>query len=161
MRPEHHRTLITSQSIGARVIARMTISHSSRSQFTVTWELALKQYASAVGKQLEYSSLPHPSSVEELLQRLDDQNSRFSQFLETKRPLFHILTCMCNLIERFGSIAASIASNVFAPSSVCFSAIVYLIDAAKDVSASYNAIIGLFVTLKAGSPGPLRLSFVG
>ncbi|KAI2823063.1 hypothetical protein CBS115989_1773 [Aspergillus niger] len=126
----------------------MTITHESHSQFAVTWDLALKRYTAAVGRQLDDPSLPHPSSVEELLNRLDSQNGHFSQFRENKRSLFNILTCICNPIERFGSMAASIASNAFPASSVCFSAITYLIDAAKDVSASYNAVIELFFTLK-------------
>lgn len=127
----------------------MTITHESHSQFAVTWDLALKRYTAAVGRQLDDPSLPHPSSVEELLNRLDSQNGHSSQFRENKRSLFNILTCICNPIERFGSMAASIASNAFPASSVCFSAITYLIDAAKDVSASYNAVIELFFTLKA------------
>ncbi|BCS12767.1 NACHT and TPR domain protein [Aspergillus luchuensis] len=127
----------------------MTITIESQSQFVVTWDLALKRYTAAVGKQLDDPSLPHPSSVEELLNRLDSQNGHFGQFRQRKRSLFEILTCICNPIERFGSMAASIASNAFPASSVCFSAITYLIDAAKDVSASYDAVMALFVTLKA------------
>lgn len=127
----------------------MTITIESHSQFVVTWDLALKRYTAAVGKQLDDPSLPHPSSVEELLNRLDSQNGHFGQFRQRKRSLFEILTCICNPIERFGSMAASIASSAFPASGVCFSAITYLIDAAKDVSASYDAVMALFVTLKA------------
>ncbi|PWY86019.1 hypothetical protein BO70DRAFT_423185 [Aspergillus heteromorphus CBS 117.55] len=126
----------------------MTVTTSSPSQFTITWELAVKRYAAAVGKQrLDDASLPRPSSIAELLHRLDTQNSDFARFRETKHSLFHVLTSLCEPIERFGSLAADIASSAFAPSCVCFSAIAYLIDAAKDVSASYDAVVGLFVTL--------------
>ncbi|PYH93536.1 NACHT and TPR domain protein [Aspergillus ellipticus CBS 707.79] len=110
----------------------MTTTSDNRSQFADTWELAVKRYASVVGKQPNDDSLPHLSSLEELLNQLDYQNKSFGRFRESKKLLFQVLTSICGPIQRFGSIAAGVASYAFAPSTICFNAIAYLIGAAKD-----------------------------
>ncbi|GKZ28408.1 hypothetical protein AbraIFM66950_005582 [Aspergillus brasiliensis] len=124
----------------------MTITHESQSQFVVTWELALKRYTAAVGKQLDDPSLSHPSSVEELFNRLDSQNGHFKQFRENKSSLFDLLTCICNPIERFGSMAASIASNAF-PASSDFLVRLAIYDDGRMSDALQAKVVDILATL--------------
>ena len=62
--------------------------------------------------------------------------------------LFSVLKATVKSIELVGDLTAGAASAVFPPSSMCFGARMYLIDAAHRVSASLDAIAGLLVELK-------------
>ena len=62
--------------------------------------------------------------------------------------LFTVLSAAVKPIELVGNLAAGAAGAVFPPSSLCFGAVMYLINAAKGVSASLDAIAGLLEVLK-------------
>jgi len=62
--------------------------------------------------------------------------------------LFTVLSAAVKPIELVGNLAAGAASAVFPPSSLCFGAAMYLINAARGVSATLDAIAELFGMLK-------------
>jgi hypothetical protein len=122
------------------------------SQFSVIWATAKRQYKAATGEDLDDPKFPHPSSTDDLLTSLSRQNDEFKHFRDKKAILYTVLNDACKPIELVGNLAAGGASMVFPPSTLCFGAIMYLIDAAHGVSASYDAIADLLVTLKASTP---------
>ena len=120
-------------------------------QFSAVWFTAKQRYKESTGKDLDSSSFPHPSTTEDLLTSLDAQNNDFKHFREKRGLVFNILQGVCKPIELVGNLAAGGASMVFPPSSMCFGAAMYLINAAHGVSASYDAIADLLGTLKASN----------
>lgn len=121
------------------------------SQFAEIWATAKGQYKATTGDDLDDPSLPHPTSTEELLASLGRQNDEFKHFREKKAILYTVLNEACKPIELVGNLAAGGASMVFPPSTLCFGAVMYLIDAAHGVSASYDAIADLLGTLKVST----------
>jgi len=65
-----------------------------------------------------------------------------------KHTLFNVLEGAMKPVEMVGNLAASASSMAFPPSSLVFGAVTYLMNAAKGVTASYNAIQDLMHTLK-------------
>lgn len=61
---------------------------------------------------------------------------------------FYIMEGAMKPVELVGNLAAGAASMSFPPSSLVFGAVTYLINAAKGVTASYDAIQDLMQTLK-------------
>lgn len=119
------------------------------SQFAAIWATAKAQYTAAVGEDIDGPSFPHPSSTDDLLVALEQQNSDLRHFREKRAIIFDILNGACRPIELVGNLAAGGAALVFPPSTLCFGAVMYLINAAHGVSASYDAIADLLRTLKA------------
>lgn len=93
-------------------------------------------------------AFPHPSSIRDLETSLEAQNNKFADFRKKRGVVFDTLNGACKPIELLGNIAAGGAAMAFPPTTLCFGAITYLINAAKGVSASYDAIVDLMGTLK-------------
>ena len=110
------------------------------------WREASKRYAKKSGKRLE--DLPKPRSTDELMQRVEQENNRYEDFRANKGMLFRTLAAAMKPIELVGNLAAGAASAVFPASGTVFGAAMYLIDAARGVSASLDAIAGLMEHLK-------------
>ncbi|KAI9750761.1 MAG: 4-aminobutyrate transaminase [Chaenotheca gracillima] len=117
-------------------------------QFSAIWTKAKLQYTEITGKEMDDPGFPHPSSTQELLSALDHQNKDFAHFRKKRAIVFNILEMTCKPIELVGNLAAGGASMAFPPSTLCFGAAVYLINAARGVSSSLDAILDLFARLK-------------
>jgi tetratricopeptide (TPR) repeat protein len=122
------------------------MAHSS--QFLAIWSRAKKQYAEVTGDDMDDPTFPHPSSIQDLETFLDEKNNKFDDFRKKRGMVFATLNGVCKPIQLLGGIAAGGAALAFPPSSLCFGAITYLINAARGVSASYDAIVDLMGTLK-------------
>jgi hypothetical protein len=118
-------------------------------QFSAIWSVAKQRYAQVAGRDLDDPLFPHPSSIDDLITSLDDQNKEFKQFREKRGTFFDVLNGACKPIELVANLAAGGAAMAFPPSTLCFGAAMYLVNAAHGVSASYDAIEGLLGTLKA------------
>ncbi|ERF68631.1 hypothetical protein EPUS_07192 [Endocarpon pusillum Z07020] len=118
------------------------------SQFLAIWSAAKKRYAEVTGMDMDGDTFPHPSSIRDLQASLDKQNDKFEDFRKRRATVFDVLEGACKPIELVSNIAAGGAAMAFPPSTLCFGAITYLINAAKGVSASYDAIIDMMGTLK-------------
>lgn len=110
------------------------------------WQEARKRYAEISGKELK--ELPMPKSTADLLHGVEKQNKDYKHFREKSGTLFTVLSAAVKPIELVGNLAAGAASAVFPPSSMCFGAVMYLINAARGVSASLDAIAELLGMLK-------------
>ncbi|KAH8425286.1 uncharacterized protein LDX57_003044 [Aspergillus melleus] len=117
-------------------------------QFQAIWDQAKERYRALTDIDLDDPSAPHPASTADLVTILDTHNREFKHFREKRSLVFDSLQSACKPIELVGNLAAGAASMAFPPSSLCFGAAMYLVNAAHGVSASYDAIADLFVTLK-------------
>jgi hypothetical protein len=107
---------------------------------------ASERYAKKSGKRLE--DLPKPQSTDELMQQVKQANQMYKGFRAKQEMLFKILAAAMKPVELVGDLAAGVASAVFPASRTVFGAAMYLINTAKGVSASLNAIAGLMEDLK-------------
>lgn len=128
--------------------------HILRDQIPTIYKEAIRRYEEITKKKLDDPAVLKLTSVDDLLEEVDQQNDKFSDFRETRHLLFIVLQGAMTPIELVGNLAATAASTAFPPSSLVFGAVTYLINAAKGVTASYNAIHDLMVTLKV-IPGTL------
>lgn len=110
------------------------------------WREASKRYAEKSGKRLE--DLPKPRSTDELMQQVEQENNRYEDFRANKGMLFKVLAAAMKPVELVGNLASGAASAVFPASGTVFGAAMYLINAAKGVSESLDAIVGLMEHLK-------------
>ncbi|KAI9675313.1 MAG: hypothetical protein M1817_001216 [Caeruleum heppii] len=118
-------------------------------QFSSLWSSVKVRYKDTTGEDLDDASFPHPTSLEDLRDSVDAQNQGFSRFREKRGAVFRVLDAACKPIELVGNMAGGAAEMAFPPSSLCFGAVTYLINAAHGVSESYDAIIELLEKLKA------------
>lgn len=118
----------------------------AQSDMEEMWREASKRYAKKSGKRLE--DLPKPRSTDELMQQVEHQNNKYEDFRANKGTLFKILAAAMKPVELVGNLAAGAASAVFPASGTVFGAAMYLINAARGVSASLDAIAGLMEHLK-------------
>lgn len=114
--------------------------------FERLWADACEKYADISGKKLE--DLPRPESADDLVASVENQNEDFKHFRHRAHTLLKVLKWTVQPIELVGNLAAGAASAAFPPSSMIFGAVQYLINCAKGVSDSYDAIEDLLNTLK-------------
>lgn len=110
------------------------------------WLEASKRYAKKSGTRLE--DIPKPRTTQDLMNQVERQNKQYEGFRDKSGMLFKVLAAAMKPIELVGNLAAGAASAVFPASGTVFGAAMYLINAAKGVSASLDAIAGLLDALK-------------
>lgn len=118
------------------------------SQIPAIYGRAIKKYREITDDTLDVDFLEKFQNSDDLMNEIDARNAKFSEFREKRGLLFDVLKTALIPVELFGNLAAGGASMAFPPSSLVFGAVTYLISAAKGVSASYDAIQDLMVTLK-------------
>jgi hypothetical protein len=118
------------------------------SQFAVIWQEALDNYEATTKKNLRDPNLPKVTSVDELITTLDNHAKDFKSYRQKNQTFFQVFATTLRPVELLGDLAAGGASIAFPPSSMIFGAVTYLITASKGVSAKYNAINDLFLSLK-------------
>lgn len=123
------------------------------SRFASLVDDAYKIYlASAQDSQKDFRN-PPITSANALLRLVRDQNEQFVNFRSREGKLLEVVDALLKPIEVIGGIVAGAAEEAFPPSQHIFSAVMYLIGAAKDVSDMYDAILDLFTRLQV-SPSP-------
>jgi hypothetical protein len=132
------------EQVSYTVVLKDTMS----SQVPAIYKEAIRRYEELTKKNLDDPALLKMTSVDDLMKEVDQQNNKFSGFRETRHLFFDALEGAMKPIELVGNLAAGAASMAFPPSSLVFGAAMYLINAAKGVSASYDAIQDLMGTLK-------------
>lgn len=121
---------------------------SESDQVALIWSAAVDRYEQITNRKLDDPALERLSTVEGLLSVIDSENKQFSDFREKRRGIFTALEYALRPIELVGGIAAGATSMLYPPSTLIFASVMYLIDAAKGVSAKFNAIMELMGTLK-------------
>lgn len=126
-------------------------------QFAAIVADAARQYADSSGISLESFMSPPMKSVEQLKRQVDLQNDQFKNFRAKRHSIFKALTLAFKPVEIAGEMAAGPASDAFPPSQNIFSAVLYLIGAAHNVSTMYDTIEELFdhVRVRENDPIPL------
>ncbi|GKT56135.1 NACHT and TPR domain-containing protein [Colletotrichum tofieldiae] len=124
--------------------AQLLRSDSIQRQFAAILADAQKQYASSTGLDLKDYMNPPMRSTEDLLNVINRQNEQFQSFREKRQTLFQVLSTACKPLEVVGEALTGASEDIFPPGQTIFAAVMYLINAAKDVSACYDSIIDLF-----------------
>ena len=119
-----------------------------KNQIPAIYGRAIQKYREITDDTLDVEFLEKIQNFDDLTIEIDARNAKFSDFREKRGVLFDVLKTALIPVELFGNLAAGGASMAFPPSSLVFGAVTYLIGAAKGVSASYDAIQDLMVTLK-------------
>lgn len=115
------------------------------------YKAAIRRYQEITKEKLDDPSITRLTTLGDLTDAIDARNKEFTAFREKRHGLFTILSAAMRPIELIGDLAAGGASMAFPPSTFVFGAVSLLINAAKDVSAKYDAIIELMETLKVDS----------
>lgn len=87
-------------------------------------------------------------SVDDLETQITKEHDAFSTFRAKKEGFFGALKACLTPLEAIGVITSNAATDVFPPGQSVFAAVMYLVNAARDVSACYDAIIELFEQLQ-------------
>ncbi|KAL7904618.1 hypothetical protein GGI35DRAFT_462838 [Trichoderma velutinum] len=91
---------------------------------------------------------PPMKTISDLKLQLTTQNDQFSHFREKRQGIFDAIAVTLRPIELIGDIVAEGVSETFPPAQGIFAAVMYLINAAHDVSSMYDSILELFDQLK-------------
>ncbi|KAF3481931.1 NACHT and TPR domain-containing protein [Arthroderma uncinatum] len=119
-----------------------------KNQIPAVYSEAIKKYEEITKKPLLDPTLLEITSTDALLDKIEKENGKFDDFRATRNGLFNALECALKPIELVGHLASGAASIAFPPSSLVFGSVLYLINAAKGVSSSYNAIQDLMESLE-------------
>ncbi|PHH90061.1 hypothetical protein CDD83_4633 [Cordyceps sp. RAO-2017] len=119
-----------------------------RSQFAQVVADAARLYKDKAGESLDDFSTPAIKSVEDLERQLSLQNDEFSAFRAKRQAVFDALNTTLKPVELVGEIVAGAAASAFAPAQSIYAATMFLINAAHNVSTTYDSIIELFDQLK-------------
>lgn len=117
-------------------------------QFAAIAADAASRYPESSKVKLDDFLHPKIQTVDELIKQVDLHNDQFSEFRAKRQAIFSAVAAAMKPVEVIGEIVAGAAEEGFPPAQNVFSAVVYLIKAAKDTSAMYDGIIELFEQLK-------------
>lgn len=106
------------------------------------------RYEETTNKKLDEPSMLNINTVNDLLAEINRRNDRFSEFRERRQTFFNVLEGVLKPVEIVSNLSSGAASMAFPPSTLVFGAATYLVNAAKGVSASYDAVQSLMGTLK-------------
>ena len=109
---------------------------------------AAKLYRETSGQKIDDFMDPPMRGIDDLKHQLDTQNDRFSAFRAKRESLFGALSAMLKPVEIVGEVVSGAAGEVFPPTQTIFTAVMFLVNAANDVSSTYDSILELFEQLK-------------
>ncbi|KAI0024597.1 hypothetical protein F4780DRAFT_544709 [Xylariomycetidae sp. FL0641] len=117
--------------------------------FGEMWQEAISGYEREVKLDLDSSQVPHPRSLDELLELLRDRHDDFfqdtSSGLKLSKRLRNFIGPINMAINMFGGVAGA----AFPPSSQILGAISVLVKACSDASQSFEAVAALFEKMSA------------
>ncbi|KAK2736232.1 hypothetical protein FQN57_000830 [Myotisia sp. PD_48] len=120
-----------------------------RDQIPGIYKQAIRKFEEITKQNLDDPALLRLNTIDDLMKEIDYRNDKFSEFRETRHLFFDTLQGALMPVELIGNLASGAASMAFPPSTLVFGAFSYLMNAAKGVSASYDAIQDLLESLKA------------
>ncbi|KFA45741.1 hypothetical protein S40293_09455 [Stachybotrys chartarum IBT 40293] len=121
---------------------------AAEARFAAILADAGRVFRDSSGDNLDYFMNPTITSLDDLKTQLDIENWRFSDYRNRHRKIIDAVAAVVQPVELMGDIVAGAASEVFAPTQSIFSAVLFLVNAANNVSASYDRILDLFDQLK-------------
>ena len=88
-------------------------------EFQTMWNEALSEYQRTTGINLLDRKIPKPASPENLLDVVDQEHGKFSDFRDKRAMLFKVMSLSLKPVEMFGNLAAGGATMVsFEPALV-------------------------------------------
>ncbi|KAL7796720.1 hypothetical protein V8C37DRAFT_326652 [Trichoderma ceciliae] len=119
-------------------------------QFAIILADAAKLYTDSSDKCLTLHEFltPPMKSISDLKLQLTAQNDQFNHFRAKRQNIFDAIAVTLRPIELIGDVVAEGVSEAFPPAQGIFAAVMYLINAAHDVSSMYDSILELFDQLK-------------
>ncbi|KAJ5574110.1 uncharacterized protein N7459_008537 [Penicillium hispanicum] len=121
---------------------------ASQDQLPNIYQRAVGKYQEITKEALDVAFISKLRTVDDLTHEIDERNRSFSDFRHRRSLIFDSLQAALVPVQLFGSLAAGGAAMAFPPSSLVFGAVTYLMNAAKGVSSSYDAIQELMGSLK-------------
>lgn len=118
-------------------------------EFQAVLSDASKLYKETSGPKIHDFMNPPMRTVDDLKHQLDVHNQRFTTFRSKRESLFGALSAMLKPVEIVGEVVSGVAGEVFPPTQTIFSAVMFLVNAANDVSSTYDSIVELFSQLRA------------
>ncbi|KAJ5512736.1 Tetratricopeptide-like helical [Penicillium fimorum] len=118
----------------------------SSHQVASLWTEAIKQYETIAKQKLDPAVL-RVTTVNDLLEVIDDENKQFNAFRDRGHRLRDVVKHAMAPIELVGTVVGSV-SAVYPPSNYLFGAVQLLLGSAKGISDKYDAIIETMSTLK-------------
>jgi hypothetical protein len=121
-----------------------------KTQFAAVLADAARLFKDSSGKGLTLDEFLTPPirSIPDLMLQLTAQNDQFSHFREKRKHIFDAVAVTLRPVVLIGDILAEGVSETFPPAQGIFAAVMYLINAAHDVSSMYDSILELFDQLK-------------
>ncbi|PFH62147.1 hypothetical protein XA68_14816 [Ophiocordyceps unilateralis] len=116
-------------------------------QFAAILADAARSYKEKSGGSLDDFMTPPMASVDDLQRQLNIHNDGFAAFRAKRQAVFGAVASALRPVELVGDIAAGAASHAFAPSQTIYAAVLFLISAGHNVSATYDSIVELFEQL--------------
>ncbi|KAM3550904.1 hypothetical protein ARSEF4850_008116 [Beauveria asiatica] len=127
-------------------------------QFAAIAADAAQRYSSSSKIQLDDYTSPEIKTVDQVIKQVELHNAQFAAFRAKRRAVFSAMATAMRPVEVLGEMIGGAAEKGFPPAQTVFSAVVYLIQAAKDTSAMYDGIIELFEQLHAEKDFTARLN---
>lgn len=119
-----------------------------RQQFQNILDKAKKEYRlSEEDADLDRFTSPPIKTVKDLILVIGARNLDFEKFRSRNKKMYDVLRSTLTPIEKVGEVISGAAEEVFAPSQHIFSAVMYLVNAARGVSEAYDTIEGLMEQL--------------
>lgn len=119
-------------------------------QFADILAAAATLYKDRSGEALTDFTTPPMKSVDDLKQELARQNDGFAAFRAKRQNIFDAVGAALKPIELVGDIVSGAASDAFAPAQNIYAAVLFLVNAAHNVTSAYDSIVELFGQLKVG-----------
>ncbi|RAH43574.1 uncharacterized protein BO95DRAFT_433785 [Aspergillus brunneoviolaceus CBS 621.78] len=122
----------------------MTIAHSEQDEYNLqeAWDRVCTSFMQTTHADLK--TAPTKYTIEEVLDQIrakqDEVNEKNAKYQELKTVMNKTLT----FVGLLGGIAAQGASMVFAPSSLCFNAVAYLINTGARYKRVFSSLAELF-----------------
>lgn len=109
-------------------------------QIPSIYKTAIGKSEKITGKSLDAPDIRNLKTVEDLKAQIEHQHHKYYEFRKRDQTFFNVQEGAMMPVELFDSLASGAASMAFPPSSLVFGAVTHLINAAKGVTASYDAI---------------------
>jgi len=119
---------------------------SADDDFTAIWAEATSRMKDKY--DFDITRLSNPKNATELIDMLEKRQVAQKLSSEKHKRFYTVLGYVIRPIELVGDLAAEAAGVVFPPSTLCFGAAMYLIEAAKGVAGDLETIIELLSTLQ-------------
>jgi hypothetical protein len=115
-------------------------------------DAALADYTKLTGTDLSKTpfaiALEQSNSLDAVLRLLHEREKAFKEYRDDDRKLINCLSPAVKVLQAFSDIVGEAVGQIpFPPSSALFAGIGTLLDAAKGVSSSYDALLELFECL--------------